>query len=870
MLDKNCRITDLQKKINNLSSTVFNSDLFNKYSNELLATLLDMELIDKKLWRQERNDLLSSLILEVENPKFSVFYQILQDCQDHKNMAKIELFVNHDAILDDSKAERPQIKTFLEITKELFSKGDDCITYEVVDKSDGQVHVPNGDCFRKKCCEQKIKLDSFKKGLFRNLNKISARQAPDPNDQVDFSKLPFWSDVYCKDFSLKLDAIYGKSKVTKLLVILLYQQFQWCHHGTGTILTNDHKLDLNFGELLYCHLINNMAEPIYESIRDDNVPRKRPIPKPRTKINKVTNDKLTDQDDDYAEIYDKHDEIDDKQGKPIEIGSIHDDPDDKCSKEELTNIDTITSSDNHDKDVESSVNSLLSEVKSCPGSSSIDQVPSPQDEALPEVQRQNLIHRVPGPNSVKHNANDHEHLSKSQAPLPNDRVSILRNQALVLFDQENLAKDQVYDIKGKQPFFNDQAPILKLPTKVPLQLHHKNQDQSQVPLPKEKELVVAEHIKDVKVGPKEVPLKLLSKSDIEAMMTRKKPLTRKKLKSKKPSRPVLNLPPLLRLEKVKPSTVYFPKITYFQGSLFRDDVQVPVIKDDYKAGLFDKYLDQAGMDNNFASIQFSIRKELDKKLVTPDKNLLKIDASTATVDKKEASTVVDASVQAAKPSHDKCLDVQHWDQSKPKKLCEIAIQTEDEKVELVHLNIGDKCLEIDNKSTQCELLVEVTEKSEQDTAEKSEQVRVKTPEVLPNIGKDKCLDEVIELKIPTIEITPPIDSEPSSESDNEGTSPGSSFLNKKQIVIKLDVAEETDDDDQDSDDDDHDEDITTTRDDIENILKEVEEVAISRLELPFTSTYVVSQSRMRHMPAYGSSVQTLEDIIEVQSQESSN
>lgn len=80
--------------------------------------------------------------------------------------------------------------------------------------------------------------------------------------------------------------------------------------------------------------------------------------------------------------------------------------------------------------------------------------------------------------------------------------------------------------------------------------------------------------------------------------------------------------------------VYYPKIKYFEGSLIDDNKKEPIITDNYKAGKFDEYLNQDGEPsifqpkNNFASIQFSIRKELDKKLST--KNQFKSDASTMT------------------------------------------------------------------------------------------------------------------------------------------------------------------------------------------------------------------------------------------------
>ena len=79
----------------------------------------------------------------------------------------------------------------------------------------------------------------------------------------------FWKDVFCKDFTKKLDEIYDlqnqKSK-SKEDILQLYHLFQWCQKPS-LIWPNHFKLELNFGEILFCILIHETV-PIYEEIGD--------------------------------------------------------------------------------------------------------------------------------------------------------------------------------------------------------------------------------------------------------------------------------------------------------------------------------------------------------------------------------------------------------------------------------------------------------------------------------------------------------------------------------------------------------------------------------------------------------------------------
>ena len=86
---------------------------------------------------------------------------------------------------------------------------------------------------------------------------------------LNLLQFPFWKDVFCKDFTKKLDEIYDlqnqKSK-SKEDILQLYHLFQWCQKPS-LIWPNHFKLELNFGEILFCILIHETV-PIYEEIGD--------------------------------------------------------------------------------------------------------------------------------------------------------------------------------------------------------------------------------------------------------------------------------------------------------------------------------------------------------------------------------------------------------------------------------------------------------------------------------------------------------------------------------------------------------------------------------------------------------------------------
>ena len=86
---------------------------------------------------------------------------------------------------------------------------------------------------------------------------------------LNLLQFPFWKDVFCKDFTKQLDEIYDQNPKSKSKddILQLYHFFQWCQKPS-LIWPNQFKLELNFGEILFCILIHDENVPIYEEIGD--------------------------------------------------------------------------------------------------------------------------------------------------------------------------------------------------------------------------------------------------------------------------------------------------------------------------------------------------------------------------------------------------------------------------------------------------------------------------------------------------------------------------------------------------------------------------------------------------------------------------
>ena len=123
--------------------------------------------------------------------------------------------------------------------------------------------------------------------------------------------------------------------------------------------------------------------------------------------------------------------------------------------------------------------------------------------------------------------------------------------------------------------------------------------------------------------------KILTKTEVDELTKSakgKKVKRRKKLPKNLHQKPEIKLPLLLKLElpKVEPvkkpkSTKYHSTVTYFQGTLFQNEDKIPIIQASYECGKYDHLLRgiKNSNQNDFASIQYSIRKELDKNNPLP-------------------------------------------------------------------------------------------------------------------------------------------------------------------------------------------------------------------------------------------------------------
>ena len=137
---------------------------------------------------------------------------------------------------------------------------------------------------------QKVKIEDIKKGLFRNL-KVNVSKI----DDIAIEKLPFWHDVFCKDFSKKIDDNFANQNlVSKGEIMNLHNKFKWCSDDRKckSLVTNQFQVDLNFSEIVYSYFLvsdNNsiLVRPqSYESIRNENtydeIYDKPVVPRPRS------------------------------------------------------------------------------------------------------------------------------------------------------------------------------------------------------------------------------------------------------------------------------------------------------------------------------------------------------------------------------------------------------------------------------------------------------------------------------------------------------------------------------------------------------------------------------------------------------------
>lgn len=308
--------------------------------------------------------------------------------------------------------------------------------------------------------------------------------------------------------------------------------------------------------------------------------------------------------------------------------------------------------------------------------------------------------------------------------------------------------------------------------------------------------------------------KLLGRNDIMEMTGK----TRKKKRRK--SLPILKLPPLLKLPSAKMVSKTYPEITYFRGSLIKNnEEEEPKTVHEYQAGKYDHLLNNdSSFGLDFASIQYSIRQELDKKnsCASLEKTKIeKIDANTMTTILNEIK------IDAQTNTELETIIIQDI----PKI---ILTPPDDEDVESEDEDYQTICLEQILPDKRKEIVIKIDITDDEESEYQSDEFEEEEEEEEPRQQEP----------IPT------------------------SNLSRFSSMIPFDSEVEESLKDQ----------------DVEDIIEDVEEMALSRLSLPFTSTYLTQNSKAVRPPVTkqrsfqhsGTTlVATLDAIEEVQSQENS-
>ena len=515
-----------------------------------------------------------------------------------------------------------------------------------------------------------MRLESYKKGLLRNL------KHEEYYDPLDFKKFPFWKDVFCKDFSKQLDEIYGQNQKSKEEILQMYHIFQWCQKSTY-LWPNQFKLDLNFGEILYCFMTHDL-KPIYEEIPEkiDNyydevserptprtnqiiqvLPKQDTIDEEETKTyqketkiyEKQTN--IHKQNEEETEIYPKEANIYEKLTNVYEHDNIINVEQTKINDNlEMPTFEEDDSNEDDNKDHNFEQDSIKISTKN---SNTTDEANS-EIELNNESKEDSIINYSPSVQECKEtckvlkqnmNTITFDNLDEvAVEKLPETNKNCNDTKELTKCDSHKSSKEQCanQDFSENIPHVqHNKVQNLDLIKTDDINVNSKNHqllDQPSLKLllvNKKKGANTGQIIrwnKDLNIQkPKSTKnARLLSMEDISRMV----PMTKKeKRKSKKSSQTKLEFPKLLKLKvPLEPQAPTYPEITYFQGSLVKANEPVPIIKNDYQAGQYDKYLTDHQNSSNitFASFQFSIRRELDNSAAA----VQKIDASTATESKK--------------------------------------------------------------------------------------------------------------------------------------------------------------------------------------------------------------------------------------------
>lgn len=888
-IDQFCHLLDLRQALNGICDKLDDTnDHFSAETHQLLVfealdILLQMAKVEAKIWTKDRNSLSIELLLlrnsyssssDNANNYFLVeFWNVFKQNGDTANMKKLEESDNFELVrpqLQCQKSIQPRRKFLVKSCDQLFSQ-----LFNTIESAEKRHKIESSHWSKSAIFDAKapqIKVNQFKKGLLRNLKIPEGKTV-----KVDWNLMPFWNEVFKKDFSARLDHLYGQTGQSKGKIVQFFHQFKWCQNSSNNnksvLMENNFAVNLNFGEVLYCLLLNqNLREesPIYESIKtpvpkddskaendynevvdnvEEEILRQVPIPMPRIKYTPRLIQVMSIEGSlaKAEKVFTDADESDDQNQRPLYAKSLNE-----------SHILTQESYKVVSPDVQEDSTSMTSKDESFP----INQI-----DLVLVLEEPVVLAEVP-----KNSFNLQHKEQKTPFRLsPNDKCTV-----------QAVAKPYNYDISEIIVTVSDEEPIQNA--------------------------------------------KLLSKAELESLITVK--TKKRKTRRKTNTRPSFQIPPLLRINPIEPARGYFPKITYFQGSLIKENEMLPLTTTyQYKAGQYDEYLDQDN-GHSFAAVQFGIRKELDKKLVVKDV-VVKVDAFTITEEKLKTSEVVKKKDSWAQTepnfdppqileslrAKDKCLEDNCLEDKniRPYTITEPSI-TNDHDCNLecsVGITPIKQDFEVqsskDKYTVQDQTIIPELKAKEDEFEDKFiGQCKILDPEkddivktiLLEQTVKDKCLEDqgLTVQSLPFIKITPSEDL-PILETITEADAPIMNPSTRRKIVVNIGMFKNDtiDKSDEELSEPIHDEEESprhwmpeplsaaspvqfvhdlnsvtdeevSKKDDLEELLEELEQASLSRLELPFTSVYLARKPMKPKFSRFGS--EPLEDIQEVRSQES--
>ena len=662
---------------------------------KLLENLLHLSYLDPKMWQKDRNDLATEIVtmhLMEPNPYISRVYHLLLKCQDEENLAKFQKTYSHLKFQPDFHQEDFQLLTWAEIEKRLETKPTKKKA-EILPSSSRIINGPMSNL------SKSLTLKNYKKGLFRNLKLNSGEEMKDK--QLKIEELPFWCDVYNKDFSLKLDEIYGhQSEFSKAEIVQKYQLFRWASNSSH-LFSNKHNLDLNFGEILYCYLIHfKRVIPIYESLPNSSCHTyDQPEPMPEEMVTQKDDENiLPELSNDFFEVKDsKKFETSSNLFSSVcdEAVSVLDTTDHSSAAAtavELTNEKpstnpTQTENQHRNNKGDSADFSILQNLPSF----AID---DPENDEIDEIE----------PSSDNQESTD----VKNE---PQEPIIDSASQSLAPFVEPEIKGDETKPINVEPLTKTKKIDTEVKSDKKLVLLHTRNSSESeQQPSNDSFETIQPKNSNEVPSA------KLLTKKDIEGLTEVDKPRRKRR---KKRGKIQISIPPLLKLpepqQKTKMKT--YPEITYFQGSIFTKDETIPVVDENYEAGKYDHLLTENSIEllpKNFASVQYSIRKAIDKEMTKQTKNIYMREIGTNTIH-------IQKQIKESQTDRKQLKNVGTQDMKSS--ACHMAIQTNEEKPREMPREVPKPRIQVSkhvqvssplkmDASTETDILVEVSKSSE--------------------------------------------------------------------------------------------------------------------------------------------------------------